>query len=50
MTVTPGITAVTVDKGLLKGLMDKVFGNTRVDASNFIGNGNAGHSMPTSPQ
>lgn len=41
VTVTPGITAVTVDKGLLKGLMDKVFGNTRVDASNFIGNGNA---------
>ena len=37
----PGLTAKTVDSGKLKELMDKVYANTRTDASNAIGNGNA---------
>ncbi len=39
--ITPGITAVTIDNGALKKALDKVFGNTRTDAANWIGNGNA---------
>ncbi|MGN1232902.1 MAG: hypothetical protein ACI4UJ_05580 [Candidatus Cryptobacteroides sp.] len=37
----PGLTAKTVDSGKLKELMDKIYSNTRTDASNAIGNGNA---------
>ena len=40
-SIVPGLTAVTVDSGKLKELMDKIYSNTRVDASNAIGNGNA---------
>ena len=40
-SLVPGLTAKTVDSGKLKSLMDKVYSNTRVDASNAIGNGNA---------
>ena len=40
-SLVPGLTAKTVDSGKLKELMDKVYSNTRVDASNAIGNGNA---------
>ena len=38
--VTPGIVAAQIDGGKLKSLMDEVFGNTREDAANAIGNGN----------
>jgi hypothetical protein len=40
-SLVPGLTAKTVDSGKLKELMDKVYSNTRVDAANAIGNGNA---------
>ncbi len=39
--ITPGLTAVAIDNGKLKELMDKVFSNARTDAANAIGNGNA---------
>lgn len=38
--VTPGIVASQIDGGKLKSLLDEVFGNTRTDAANAIGNGN----------
>ena len=38
--LTPGMTASSVDNGTLRALMDKVYSNTRTDASNAIGNGN----------
>ena len=38
--VTPGAAATQIDGGKLKSLMDEVFGNTREDAANVIGNGN----------
>ena len=38
--VTPGIVAAQIDGGKLKSLLDEVFGNTRTDAANAIGNGN----------
>ena len=40
-SLVPGLMAKTVDSGKLKELMDKVYSNTRVDAANAIGNGNA---------
>ncbi len=40
-TITPGIQAVPVDGGLVKKLLDTVHANTRTDAANAIGNGNA---------
>ena len=40
VTVTPGLSSVTVDNGTLKRLMDEVFAITRTDAANGIGNGN----------
>ena len=39
--VTPGLVAAQVDGGELRKLMDEVFGITRTDASNAIGNGNS---------
>ncbi len=39
--ITPGITASAIDNGVLKKTLDKVFSNTRTDAANWIGNGNA---------
>ncbi len=39
--VKPGLTATAIDNGKLKVLMDKVFSNSRTDAANAIGNGNA---------
>ncbi len=39
--ITPGITAAAIDSGALKKALDKVFSNTRTDAANWIGNGNA---------
>lgn len=38
--LTPGMTASSVDNGTLRALMDRVYSNTRTDASNAIGNGN----------
>ena len=38
--LTPGMTDSSVDNGTLRALMDKVYSNTRTDASNAIGNGN----------
>lgn len=39
--ITPGLSAASVDEGLLRRLMDQVYSNTRTDAANAIGNGNA---------
>lgn len=40
ISISPGIAAKPIDSGLLKSLMDKVFRNTKNDASNVIGNAN----------
>ena len=40
-SVTPDLVAVQIDGGALKKAMDSVFSNTRTDAANAIGNGNA---------
>ena len=40
VSLTPGTSAVSIDGGLLKSLMDTVYANTRTDAANAIGNGN----------
>lgn len=40
ITIIPGLIAQHIDSGVLKSLMDKVYGNARTDASNAIGNGN----------
>ncbi len=39
--IVPGINAVDIDGGALKKVMDNVFGHTKTDAANSIGNGNA---------
>ncbi len=39
--LVPGITAAAIDGGVLKKTLDKVFNNTRTDAANWLGNGNA---------
>lgn len=38
--VTPGTSAISIDGGALRGLLDKIYSITRTDASNAIGNGN----------
>ena len=38
--VIPEITAMQIDGGRLKALMDQIYSNTRTDAANAIGNGN----------
>ena len=38
--LTPGITGEQIDGGKLRSLMDEIYGNTREDAANAIGNGN----------
>lgn len=41
VTIKPGITETDIDNGAVKAVMDRIFSNTRTDAANFIGNGNA---------
>ncbi len=40
-SLTPGASVTAIDGGLLKSLMDRIYSNTRTDACNAIGNGNA---------
>lgn len=39
-TVKPGLQWQTIDSGVLKSLMDKLYGHTKTDAANGIGNAN----------